>query len=164
MEVHQVRETAKIILKHYWHLNPADFKLCFDFAKAGFYGTTYNRIDGDVICTWLNGYDVERGYAAFDLQQNKILDERKESEKVVGDLIADPRLKAKQKEAAEKKRASLPARELTPAEKTTQEHYTEFDRIWLEQGGDISTAIRFVLIEGVKMDQNDFVKNKLKTK
>lgn len=56
----QILSTIDLILEEYGYMKPEDFKLCFNQAKKGFYGTVYNRIDGQVILTWLKEYAIGR--------------------------------------------------------------------------------------------------------
>lgn len=50
----QLAQTIQLIQEEYWMLKPEDFKLCFNNAKKGMYGQVYDRIDGQVIISWLN--------------------------------------------------------------------------------------------------------------
>lgn len=56
----QIVATVDLILEEYGYMKPEDFKLCFNQAKKGFYGQVYNRIDGQVILSWLKEYAIER--------------------------------------------------------------------------------------------------------
>lgn len=50
----QVGQTVQLIQDEYWMLKPDDFKLCFNNAKKGMYGQVYDRLDGQIIMSWLN--------------------------------------------------------------------------------------------------------------
>ena len=56
----QTARAADIIIQEYYYLKPDDFKLCFNRAVIGKYGKTYDRIDVQVICDWLNQYCEDR--------------------------------------------------------------------------------------------------------
>lgn len=58
----QVAATSQLLATKYYFLKPDDFKLCFTNAKAGYYdgGKLYDRIDGQILCMWLNEYCNER--------------------------------------------------------------------------------------------------------
>jgi hypothetical protein len=56
----QIARAVDLILDEYYFLKPDDFKLCFNRAIMGKYGTTYDRIDVQVICGWLNQYCDDR--------------------------------------------------------------------------------------------------------
>lgn len=62
MDHQQINETVELIIEEFWMLKPDDFKLCFKNAKRGMYndGKMYDRIDGQVICSWLYKYADER--------------------------------------------------------------------------------------------------------
>jgi hypothetical protein len=71
MTAPQLTETVSLVVKHYKHLKPEDFKLCFEGVKKGNYGPLYDRIDGQVILSWLKAYDEERDYVAAEIASNK---------------------------------------------------------------------------------------------
>lgn len=56
----QVGQTIELIQQEYWMLKPEDFKLCFNNAKKGMYGQVYDRIDGQVIMSWLQQHIAKR--------------------------------------------------------------------------------------------------------
>lgn len=53
--------TAELIVENYPHFSLADFKACFRKAMAS--GKLFDRLDGNIICSWLNEYEVERNEA-----------------------------------------------------------------------------------------------------
>ena len=67
----QTIETINLICQRFSYFRMDDFKLCFDRMKMGFYGKTYNRIDGQILFEALNAYDVERMEEAEILNMNK---------------------------------------------------------------------------------------------
>lgn len=56
----QVAATTDFILEDYYFLQLDDLKLCFRNAMKGYYGRVYNRIDGQIILSWLKQYSDER--------------------------------------------------------------------------------------------------------
>jgi len=56
----QLAETAKTIIANYGYLKIDDFKLCFDYARKGYYGKLYDCIDEMVIIGWLEAYITDR--------------------------------------------------------------------------------------------------------
>lgn len=52
-------------------MKPEDFKLCFNNAKRGVYGTMYDRIDGAVIFGWLQKYSDSRLNRAEEINTEK---------------------------------------------------------------------------------------------
>ncbi len=71
MNAAQVTETVGLIVKHYTHLKPEDFKLCFEGIKTGKYGQLYDRFDGQIILHCLNVYDQERDFVAAEINSNQ---------------------------------------------------------------------------------------------
>lgn len=61
----QIVSTIKLIVEDFYYFNIEDFKLCFNNAKKGKYGKIYDRIDGNIICEWLNQYSTERVESAY---------------------------------------------------------------------------------------------------
>lgn len=59
----QIAQTVMMIEQEYFYLTVEDFKVCFDAAKRGDYGQLYDRIDGQIILTWLSIYVGERSQA-----------------------------------------------------------------------------------------------------
>lgn len=70
----QLAETAKLILSEYYFLKIEDLKLCFDRMKKGYYGETYDRMDGNVILVALKKYTEER----IDIAERLSLESHKE--------------------------------------------------------------------------------------
>ncbi len=56
----QVAMTVDLIIEEYPHLKTDDLKLCFKNAMKLKYGQIYNRIDGQVVLSWLKKYNSER--------------------------------------------------------------------------------------------------------
>lgn len=54
----QIAMTTDLIIEHYPHFTLADFKYCFRQNMAS--GKLFDRLDGNIICGWLNEYDVQR--------------------------------------------------------------------------------------------------------
>ena len=60
----QVAITVDLILEEYPYLQTDDLKLCFKNAMKLKYGQIYNRIDGQIVMSWLKSYDIERSEKA----------------------------------------------------------------------------------------------------
>lgn len=67
----QAIETINLICQRFKHFRMDDFKLCFNRMKMGFYGKTYNRIDGQILFEALNHFNDERMDAAENLNRIK---------------------------------------------------------------------------------------------
>lgn len=62
----EVKAAVQSIIHSFWMLKPDDFKLCFEMAKKGEFGPVYNRVDGNVILTWLAKYTELRTKQAIE--------------------------------------------------------------------------------------------------
>lgn len=62
MNAAQIKNTVSLLIgiEEFHHLKPQDYKMCFDRAKTGKYGKTYDTLDSRVIFEWLRKYDGER--------------------------------------------------------------------------------------------------------
>ncbi len=60
MNEDQCLETASLMLNQFKHETIEDFVLMFKNAKTGKYGTTFNRLDGQVIFEWFYKYLDEK--------------------------------------------------------------------------------------------------------
>lgn len=60
----QLKQTLELILEDYYYFTFEDFKVFFNNCRRGIYGTSYNRIDGQVILEWLRQYAFERSAEA----------------------------------------------------------------------------------------------------
>lgn len=67
----QLAQTAEIIIDTYGYLKIDDFKFCFSSAKKGLYGVTYDRLDGNVIITWIEQYLADRMSVADNLSYSE---------------------------------------------------------------------------------------------
>ena len=56
----QAATTVDLIIEEYPYMKLDDIKLCFKNAMKMKYGKIYNRIDGQVIMSWLKEYNKER--------------------------------------------------------------------------------------------------------
>jgi len=71
MSAVQVARLADLILEKYSILKIDDFKLCFNEVISGKYGTIYDRIDVNVVLTWISTYLNERLNVAEGLSQQE---------------------------------------------------------------------------------------------
>lgn len=72
----QIGRATELILDEFHFLKPDDFKLCFDNALKGHYGASYDRIDAQVICSWLNQYVQERMNTADHLSYQEHISQK----------------------------------------------------------------------------------------
>lgn len=73
----QIQEAARLIRANYYFLTPFDFKLASDGIKMGKYGQSFNRLDVQVIGTWLDAYCQERSEQAASVSRQKSEDGKK---------------------------------------------------------------------------------------
>lgn len=67
----QMYECATLIIERFWYMRPEEIMYAFRQAKIGRYGTSYNRIDTQVVLEWIDKYDKEDRQAAFDIKNSK---------------------------------------------------------------------------------------------
>jgi hypothetical protein len=66
----QIEELANNLYLRFPHECLSDFILCFKWAKEGRFGTTYNRIDMQVVSAWMEKYLELKAYEREILQQD----------------------------------------------------------------------------------------------
>lgn len=71
MDSGQLHETARLILQEFYLLKIEDLNIFFERFKSGFYGQTFDRIDGNVIMVKLREYVDERMEVAERLSLEK---------------------------------------------------------------------------------------------
>jgi hypothetical protein len=59
MSDRQIAQTIDLILEDYFEYKPDFFVLCFNRAKKGAYGKSFDRIDGQIIFEWLAQFEYE---------------------------------------------------------------------------------------------------------
>lgn len=74
MDGYQLGETARLISSEFYMLKIEDLYLFFERFKSGYYGATFDRIDGHVIMTKLREYVDER----MDVAERLSLEKHKE--------------------------------------------------------------------------------------
>jgi len=62
----QIARTSDLILDEFFYLKPEDFKLCFDRALMGKYGVAFDRLDTQIVFSWLYKYCTDRADKADD--------------------------------------------------------------------------------------------------
>lgn len=69
MNDRQVAMTADLIIERFWYLKLEEIKYCFH--KAMREGRLYDRLDGNIIISWLEDYDEQRTEAAMNISHNE---------------------------------------------------------------------------------------------
>lgn len=165
----QLVQTVDLILNdiNFKNLKPDDFKVCFDNAKKGYYGKSYNRIDGMVVCEWLSLYVSERSNICESMAIQKAAEDKKK-----GNLIAPEVVELYQKIYDEnkgfkdiEKTQAAPAKKLiekSPRDKFIQKCLTEFDTLATEiyeKGKQVPG--KYVVIDGQHLDVVSYTELKL---
>lgn len=127
----QVIQTVDLIYSEYPFFKFEDFKLCFNNAKIGKYGISYDRVDGQIIFEWLNTYSNERALEAERMNINTHASQiRNESEKI--DINPEGQKKVIEilKSVLETKPPVIVIKELykkTPKDEFIQKCFRDFD-------------------------------------
>lgn len=87
MNDNQVAQTADLILDNFGYLKIEDFKYCFSLAKMGHFGQVYDRLDGQIILSWLSKYEDERCEFCAEANYQKHLSD-KESDRNAPDFLS----------------------------------------------------------------------------
>lgn len=99
MSVQQITKTAEVLIARYPHFSFADFKVCF--TNAMMTAKLFDRLDGNIICGWLDDYGKERDAALLRYyeQQDKEQyqsDAQSEEGKSFDEYIASVRRRAEE--------------------------------------------------------------------
>lgn len=95
----QVAMTVDLIIEEYPYMKTDDFKLCFKNAMKMKYGKIYNRIDGQIIMSWLRDYNKERCAVADDKSWNESKHHREEESKPTDGIFYEDYIKEMQERA-----------------------------------------------------------------
>ncbi|MBO9671992.1 MAG: hypothetical protein J7577_01000 [Sphingobacteriaceae bacterium] len=166
MNADQVMKTVDLILEDYSHLKPDDFKLCFTRAKKGYFGKSYDRIDGMVIFEWLQQYEFEKSdeIEHYREKENHLFKKQASelpTEKEVEGGVAMPEwFKESMKKMFEKtvKPEEKIARKSNPVNDMVQTWIQRFREILLQQ--DDGNSSRFIKKYGRHMDINEYLQFK----
>lgn len=88
MTPEQIAQTAEFIIEDFYMLKIEDIKLCFNRAKKGEYGQLYDRLDGQIILSWISKYFNNRLNIAEAISQSEHL-ENKQSIKNMRHVFID---------------------------------------------------------------------------
>lgn len=164
MSIEQIEDTAIILIAQFYYLKIDDFLICFNNAKLGLYGKSYDRLDGMVICEWLNAYDSDRTAKIEEYKSNerKSFDKKPKNE----DLQPIPEwVKAKFNEMFKEKTQKKAG---TVTEKTWEQY--QFDKKvarWEKQFenlykkfGENKGGYRFVKVGNLALSRQEFTEYK----
>lgn len=173
MDAAQLVQTVDLIIADpvTKNLKPEDLKVCFDNAKKGQYGKSYDRIDGQIIFEWLNTYANQRMELIEDLNTKKHLLEKKgvisgevnpEGQKKVLEILRAAQTELGEIEFSQNLISPEP---IQKDEKTIliQKFFTEFDGLFknhpINQAGK-----RYVNFKGKTVDQVEYAEIRLNEK
>ena len=107
-------ELINIIFNDYAYLTIEMIALCFKNGKKGVYGGTFNRLDVEVVSTWLYKFSTSDEYQQMIINYNKpkVEDERKPMPKEL-EAIRDEVLKELTENINKRRFGSSPVRPLT---------------------------------------------------
>lgn len=80
MTVNQIEQTCDLILRDYYFMSIEEFKLIFERAKKGYFGSIYDRIDGQLIFTWVEHHLKERESIVIEKRKSESNQHKRESE------------------------------------------------------------------------------------
>lgn len=155
----QVTQTARAIISLYGNYKTSDFKLCFDRAGNGFYGTTFNRIDREIIMEWIHLYSIERECEVQEIrikESNDFKAQSKEINPVLLPVLKKVAEKFDLQKAIEDKN-KVEKRERTSNQKIADLFFNEFDEIHKEQNRGGQKGIKTILYNKKELSQSEYV-------
>lgn len=162
MNNNQVMQTVELILEDYWHYKVDHFVLVFNKAKKGYFGKQYDRIDGQVIFSWLEQFDREFSSDVESVRsnENKRLQKKlqspieEESLTRMPDWFADSIKKMNEPKPLEQKPINL-----TEDQILINGFIQEFNKIHLE--GEHQEGKRFIKFKGKMVDVTEYIELRL---
>ena len=163
-----VLEIADLIMESYSHLSMADLSVCFKMAKTGKLtdGKLYDRLDGNIICLWLNEYDILKREKRAQLERNKPMDPMY---KDYDDNAANNAIQAIYNRIAEKKRyiskevAEAPISQKKSAEDLLIQKWIKYFNEWHNNKKDsiFQSGVKFIKKNGQIMDLQTFLRYRM---
>lgn len=162
MNNNQVMQTVELILEDYWHYKVDHFVLVFNKAKKGYFGKQYDRIDGQVIFSWLEQFDREFSSDVESVRSNENKRLQKKLQAPIGeesltrmpDWFADSIKKMNEPKPLEQKQIAL-----TDDQILINGFIQEFNKIHLE--GEHQEGKRFIKFKGKMVDVTEYIELKL---
>ncbi len=168
MTPQQINTTIDLILNDTVALNLSfeDYKVMFEFAKKGAYGVTFDRVDGQIIFSWIYQYSTDRTNEflrikdfnekqALNVPLNKFdinIEGQKKVVEALKSAITSTGLIVKEK----------PVREKSTYEKLIQRFHLQFTKIVCGNNKrSLDDSYRFIFMYGREMNANEYVEFKL---
>lgn len=152
MNESQIWEACGLILKTFPLIKIPAIKLCFDRAKIGRYGKSYDRIDVQIICDWISEYIMEET-EEIAMEQDRLSGERKQENK--NTLIALTGLKSKDVPGYVSKEQK------NDMQNFFNRKYAHWESLVDKTKFRDETGFRFIKRYGKKMNGSDYVDYKL---
>jgi hypothetical protein len=169
----QVAMCVNMIQEQYYFLRPDELKYCFNKAKNGAYGVLYDRIDGAVICEWIEKYLQERTAVCYERATEEQKMTKKEFDAGMASILTDPKFKTelfKKLDAKDKVRDTtkedknpepIKKREPTEQEILIYEFLSEFDSIYKKNPNKKKGQDRMIRYNGEMVTSNKFLELKI---
>lgn len=164
----QVQEIAELIMANYQQLSMADIAVCFKMAKTGKLanGKLYDRLDGNIICLWLNEYEELKREKRSQMERSKPMDPMY---KDYDDNAANNAIQAIYKRIAEKKRLDTielpkaPISQKKSAEDLMIQRWIKYFNEWHDTKKDsiFQSGIKFIKKNGQVMDLQTFLRYRM---
>jgi len=164
----QVQDIAELILENYKHLSMADISVCFKMAKTGKLseGKLYDRLDGNIICLWLNEYNQLKRDKKSQIERNKPIDAMYQND---DKNAANNAIQAIRERIAEKKRhiskevVEVPKSQKKSAEDILIQKWIKYFNDWHDTKKDsiFQSGNKFIRKNGQVMDLHTFLKYRM---
>lgn len=165
--VSQIEQTIYILIESFPSYKIDDFVICFHRAKRGFYGKTYDRLDGMIIMEWLNQYDEER---TIEIEQFRI-NEKVKLQSAIAPEVDHNAIPMPNYVKDFIKNIGKPFKDYNNLKVLSDEEYTikkliaRWDRQFsnlFRKLGKTKEGYRFLLIKGIHMNLQEFLEYKMK--
>lgn len=169
----QVAMCVNMIQEQYYFLRPDELKYCFNKAKNGAYGVLYDRIDGAVICEWIEKYLQERTAVCYERQTEAHKMNKKEHDEGMASILSNPKFKTKLFEDIDKKNIvkdtskeiknpePIKKREPSEQEVLIYTFLNEFDAIYKKNPNKKKGQERMIWYNGELVTSNKFLQIKI---
>lgn len=165
----QVQEIAELIIENYNHFSMADIAVCFKLAKTGKLsgGKLYDRLDGNIICLWLNEYEELKREKRSQIERAKPLDpmymDKDDNNAAKASLQAIYERIASKKGRASKEVQEAPKSKEKSAEDILIQKWIKYFNEWHDSKRDsiLASGIKFIKKNGMVMDLQTFLKYRM---
>lgn len=89
LEPHQLSGLAKKIYAKYYYLSFDELMHVFDKGSSGGYGKIYDRVDEEIIFTWLEKFDTDERINIAQISISEEIENQKEQKEIEDNFLAD---------------------------------------------------------------------------